>query len=99
MADPFDVYSDSVGISTSDWGSNLYVQVQAIPETVGAAPSPIPVHLGTVRMSNAHLKVLAYLLKRQIKLHEAQAGFEFRIPDRVLESLRISDDEWQTFWA
>ena len=50
-------------------------------------------------MSNAHLKVLAYLLKRQIKLHEAQAGFEFRIPDRVLESLRISDDEWQTFWA
>ena len=39
MADPFDVYSDSVGISTSDWGSNLYVQVQAILKPLVPLPA------------------------------------------------------------
>ena len=99
MAERFDVYSDSVGLSSSDWGSCLYINVQAVPESHGGAPSPIPMHLGTVRMSNEHLKAVAFMLRRQIQQHEARIGVTYQVSDQVLAAMQISKDEWAAFWG
>ena len=54
MSDPFDIYSDVFAISITPWGANLSFQLrEAHPTTVSPKQ---PKQLGTVRMSNEHLK-------------------------------------------
>ena len=97
MSEPFDVYTDSAGLSMSDWGANLQFFVRGPVQSDGQATQLID--LGTVRMSNQHLKVLTYIIRRQIRNHESEAQFQFEVPKRTLETFGIIDQDWQAFWA
>jgi hypothetical protein len=96
MSEPFDVYSDSTGITISDWGTNLQFYVRGIVQP--AAEGPDQIYLGTVRMSNEHVKVLLYLLRDEIRQHEAEAEFQFEVPKRTLTAFNIDEEDWQAFW-
>ena len=97
MSEPFDVYTDAATLSISDWGTSLQFYVRDPEHSAGE----IPEHrrLGTVRMSNEHIKVLLFILRRQVNQHEGRAQFRFEVPKRTLETFNITEEDWQAFWA
>ena len=64
MAEPFDVYSDGFTISTNPWGTNLVFGLLPAQPSLGSDEEGT--HLGTVRMSNEYLKVVAFALWRNV---------------------------------
>ena len=97
MPEPFDLYTDAFTISVTPWGSNLTFGLRPPHPVPGADQSNETV--GVVRMSNEHLKVMVYLLQRQmISFEQAFAG-RCHVPDRVLAALGISPQDWENFWG
>ena len=96
MSEPFDIYSDSIIISMNAWGAAVSFQLN---ETHPVPHSPSqPSRLGTVRMSNEHLKIMAYIMRRHIMQHESDNGVQYNIPTAVLSQLGIAPEDWDTFW-
>lgn len=97
MTEPFDLYSDAFTITISPWGANLSFQLhEAHP-----APATVnqPTRLGTIRMSNEHMKAMVFMLRRQILQHEAGNGVQCDVPTGVLSQLGIPREDWDAFWA
>ena len=72
--------------------------LQETVEAGGAENIPqnirLPAELrGTVRMSHAHAKTLAILMKRMLKAFEQQSG-EIQIPQPVMIRHEIIPEEW-----
>ncbi len=55
--------------------------------------------MATVRMSLEHLKVMTFILRRQLMQHERQTGTRIPVPIEVLNGLGISPEDWDAFWA
>jgi len=97
MAEPIDIYSDSFQINTGPYGSTLnFMLSQSTPPAPGKASQPET--LATVRMSLEHLKLMTFVLRRQIMHHERQSGVDIQVPSQVLNSLGISQDDWDALW-
>jgi hypothetical protein len=97
MSEPFDVYTDAVTISVTPWGSNVSFGLRH-PHPSPAANEPNET-IGVVRMSNEHLKVMVYMLHRQMVSFEQAAGGRCHVPAGVLAALRISQQDWENFWS
>ena len=96
MSDPFDIYSDVFAISITPWGANLSFQLrEAHPTSVSPKQ---PEQLGTVRMSNEHLKTLIFISARQLKRYERDNGVQCPVPTQVLAQLGIALEDWDVFW-
>lgn len=67
----------------------------ALPPAGGGAPGQ-PV--ATVRMSLEHMKLLSFLLRRQLLQFERESGVHIQIPSDVLNQLRIGREDWQECW-
>ena len=97
MTDQFDVYSDSMTVTIANFGANLtFLLNEAHP-----APSDVkpPTRLGTIRMSNEHLKVMAFILRRQMKKFQEDSGANPQVPVRVIAQLGIAPEDWDRFWS
>jgi hypothetical protein len=96
MSEPFDVYSDNFTITVTPWGANLTFSLGE------AHPTPTvvnqPTRLGTVRMSNEHVKAMAFILTRQMLRHEETNGVQYALPTAVLSQLGIAPEDWDSFW-
>ena len=99
--EPFDVYTDSFVVATSVWGTNLIFDVREPHPTsaTGSATSSLSRRLGTVRMSNEQLKVLVFMCYRHMTRQEGELGFEYDLPEEILNQLSIPVDEWNNFWS
>jgi hypothetical protein len=97
MAEPLDVYADQFQLSTAIYGATLNFLVSSpTPPAPGTAP-PIE-RLATVRMSLEHLKVMAFILRRQVLQHEQQTGTTIQIAAQALNGLQIGLEDWERFW-
>ena len=97
MPEPFDVYADTFQISTNPWGGTLNLNLTgALPVAPGTPPTNILV--GTVRMGLEAVKVLAFLLHRQIEQHERALNIKVEISQQVLNAVQIGPEDWQEFW-
>jgi hypothetical protein len=97
MPEPFDLYTDAFTISVTPWGSNLTFGIRPPhPEPGVDQPSET---IGVVRMSNEHLKVMVYLLQRQMISFEETFAGRFHVPEMVLAALGISLQDWENFWG
>jgi hypothetical protein len=97
MAEPVDIYSDSFQINTGPYGCTLnFMLSPSTPPAPGKSPQPDT--LATVRMSLEHLKLMTFVLRRQVMLHEQQTGINIQLPTQVLHSLSISADDWDSVW-
>ncbi len=97
MPEPVDVYSDQFQVNTAPYGCVLNFFVSGpTPPAPGAAPQVE--RLATVRMSLEHLKVMTFILHRQLLQHEAQTGTEIPIPAQVLNVMGVGLEDWNTFW-
>jgi len=96
MVEPIDVYSDQFMVTTTSWGANLSFLVNAPhPEVTKPVPAE---RVATIRMSNEHLKVITFIIAKQIKKMEDETGVKCEVAKRVLNSLGISPEDWDGFW-
>lgn len=97
MSEVIDVYCDQFQLNTGPFGSTLnFLKSQPTPPAPGTTPQPEL--LATIRTSLAHLKLMAFILRRQILLHEDQSGTVIQLPVQVLNGMKISPEDWNTFW-
>jgi hypothetical protein len=92
-----DVYTDQFQIQFGPYGCLLNFMAsstQAPPP--GTAPQSKPV--AHIRMSLEHLKVMTFILHRQLTQYERQAGVRIPFPQEVLNSMRIGPEDWSSFW-
>lgn len=98
MPDPVDVYSDQLGINLGPFGGALNFSVSSsVPPAGGGVVPGQPV--ATVRMSLEHMKMLAFLLRRQLIQYERGAGIQIQVPQDVLNQLRIGREDWNECWG
>jgi hypothetical protein len=97
MAEPVDIYSDSFQLNTGPYGCTLnFLLSPSTPPAPGRTPQPET--LATIRMSLEHLKLMTFVLRRQIMHHERQTGVNIQVPTKVLDSVGISTDDWDSLW-
>ena len=97
MPEPVDIYSDQFQINTSPYGCTLnFLVSSAMPPAPGAVQQVD--RLATVRMSLEHLKMMIYILHRQVQSYEQQTGTRIPIPAQVLNGLQIGREDWDSFW-
>ncbi len=97
MDQPIDVYSDQFQINLGPYGSSLNFMVS--DPTPPAPGSATPARrLATIRMSLQHLKVMTFILRKQISAMESQTGVKAEVPVELLNSLRTSREDWDAFW-
>ena len=97
MAEPIDVYSDSFQLNTGPYGATLnFMLSPSTPPAPGKTPQPET--LATIRMSLEHLKLMTFVLRRQVMQVEQRNGVNIQVPTQVLNSLGISPDDWDSLW-
>ena len=97
MPESIDVYTDQVGVNLSPFGCALNFAVSVpLPSPGGVATPGHP--LATIRMSLEHLKLMVFLLRRQVKEFERSAAMQIPIPSDVLNQLRIGREDWDECW-
>jgi hypothetical protein len=97
MAEPFDTYSDYVSFWTTHWGTNLVFYSQApVPDPDGSRQQNLH---GTVRMSNEHLKVVLYVIARNLAQHEIRTGANYDATAEILAQMGVPKEDWERFWG
>ena|SRR3989442_15162560 len=97
MEEPVDVYSDQFQINLNAYGCTLNFLISSpSPPAPGAVPQID--RLATVRMSLEYLKIMAFLLHRQLIQYEQQTGVSIPLPIQILTSLQIRQEDWHAFW-
>lgn len=97
MSEFADVYSDQFQINVSPYGVTLNFSL-----TDSTPPSPgVPPRVerkATIRLSLEHLKVMTFVLVRQVRQYENQTGTSIQVPVQVLNSLGVSPEDWESMW-
>ena len=97
MADVLDFYADSFQVLTSAYGCTLNLLRSA-----STAPRPGTMQVGeclaTARMSLEHMKVLIFVLYRQLRQHETESSVTIQVPAGLLNNLQIGMEDWEKFW-
>jgi hypothetical protein len=91
MADvePPEFYADGVEIGLGPFGATLVFNLSI----AGARAATQPTRVANVRMSLEQAKVLAILLKKQVKVFEDQLGTPVPIHPQVYQQLGLSPQE------
>lgn len=97
MPERFDLYSDAFVVTNNQWGVSLSFQLQQAHPA--PATPPQPTDLGTIRMSNEHLKAMTFILRRQMLRHEEESGIQYNVPTAILSQLGIAKEDWDVFWS
>ncbi len=96
MSEPVDVFADGSTVTVTAFGSCLTFSLDD-PHAPSLNPPP-PKNLVTMRLSNEHLKVLAFLLWRQVRGYEYNQHVTIEIPTQVLSDSGIPIEDWEAFW-
>ena len=86
-----DVYTDQFLITSGIWGVAMTFLKSPPHPSPGQAPQPDP--QATVRMSLQHAKVVAMMLRKQLKTWERE-NVEIAIPNSILNQLGLSPEDW-----
>lgn len=89
---PLTAFFDGFNIDVGSWGVRLRFML-----TDSAGQSRL---VGDVTTSMEHLKVITFLLCRNILVYEKVAELEVKVPRKVLEQVLkgVPEAEWQNFW-
>ena len=91
MGDVPDVYTDQVTMAQSPYGITFTFSVSSSTPSLQNQAQPQVV----LRMSLEHAKVLAMLIRRNLKQYELEhLADPIRIPAAVLQQMRLSEQDW-----
>ena len=97
MPDPVDIYSDQFQINIGPYGCVLNFSASDPQPPPPGAP-PHAQRLASVRMSLEHLKIMTYILRRQLVDYERRTGTRIQLPVEVINGLQIGREDWDGFW-
>jgi len=83
------LYSDGIQVGISPFTVTLAFTVA--PPSQAGTQAPLPV--ATIRTSLEHAKVMAIILRRQLKQYEQQLAQEIALPLQVYQQLGLSPKE------
>ena len=89
-----DIYSDQFRVTVGVFGVNMTFGL-AEPHPVQGGVARTADEKARVRMSLHHAKVIAMLLRRQLKQYEEQTGTDIQIPQNLYASLGIAEEDWR----
>ena len=95
---PIDVYSDSMGINLGPLGCSLVFSVTSAGPVIPGVQQQTE-KVAVIRVSLEHVKMMAYIFRRQILEYERQSGTRISIPLDVLNQLRIGREDWDECWG
>jgi hypothetical protein len=87
--DPNPIYSDGVQVGCAPFTVALTFTVSPTPSKGNQLPQVV----ADVRMSPEHAKVMAIILRRQLKDFEEQMGRDIAIHPQVMQQLGLSPAE------
>lgn len=90
----FDIYTDSSSIAVGPYGVTLVLQIS--PAQPGMPGQVVNSNLGAVRMSLEHAKVLAMMLRKQLKAFEDAAGYRIRVMPQAMNQVGLSEEDWDS---
>jgi hypothetical protein len=97
MTEAIDVFSDQFQVNTNPYCATLnFLLSDHTPPAPGSPPKSE--RQASVRMSLEHLKVMVFILQRQVRQYETQTGTTIQIPMQMLNSMGISPEDWDTCW-
>ena len=88
---PPDVYADQFIVTSGVWGVAMSFLKSPPHPSPGQAPQPEP--QAVVRMSLQHAKIVAMILRRQLRNWERE-NVEITIPHGVYNDLGLSPEDW-----
>jgi hypothetical protein len=97
MPEATDVYCDQFQMNIGPFGSTLNFSLSSPTPPAPGSP-PQAERLATVRMSLEHMKVITFILRRQILEYERNSVVGVSLPSQLLNSLRIGPEDWESFW-
>jgi hypothetical protein len=97
MVEVFDEFIDQFTIGAGPYGVAMNFK-KSSPKPVAPGSVPPTEEIGTIRMSLEHLKIMAFVLKRQVNDIESQLGIEIPLPMMVMHALQIAPEDWTEFW-
>ena len=88
-----DIYCDQLQLALSPYGLALtFALSQTNPPAGGPAT---PTSQAIVRMSLEHAKVMAMIIRKQLKQYELEhLGDPINIPSKVLADLKLQKEDW-----
>ena len=97
MTEPLmDVYVDQFTVTPGPYGAALSF-ARNEPHPAGLTPAA-PERVVTLRLSVEHLKVLSFLIRRQVKRLEEVHGVVYPVPRNTLAGSDIATEDWEFFW-
>ena len=88
-----DIYVDQFTLAQSPYGIALSFSLSH--PSPGPAQRPVGEPKAVIRMSLEHAKVMALILRKQLKQYELETiGELIRIPRNVLQQMQLSEDDW-----
>ncbi len=97
MPEPVDIYTDNFQMTMSPYRVTINFSLTgAMPPAPGAAPQSE--RLASVRMSLEHLKLMAFIVHRQVMQYERGTGVTIQLPLGLLNDLHIGREDWEAFW-
>lgn len=89
-----DFYADRMRLTVTVFGVNISFGLgNPHPERDNSDLVDV-LELVRVRMSLEHAKIMAMILKKQIKIYESQNETEVAIPKQILEALDLKNEKW-----
>lgn len=89
-----DVYSDSFRVTTGVFGVSMTFGLNE-PHPVQGGVARTSEEKARVRVSLQFAKVIAMLLRKQLKQYEQDTGTDIQIPQNVYAGLGIAEEDWR----
>lgn len=90
-----DIYADRFRVTITVFGVNMSFGLsQPHPTIAGVAEVPDVDDKVRVRVSLEHAKVIAMMLRKQLKMYEKDTGTVIPLPEEVLGNLGLDQEPW-----
>jgi len=97
MSETIDVYCDQFQIGIGPFGAIMTFKASN-PEPPAPGSPPQAESLANIRTSMAHLKVMAFVIRRSVLEYEQGSGITVGVPIQVLNAMKISSEDWDSLW-
>jgi hypothetical protein len=91
-SEPIELYTDSFRFTVGVYGVAFTVGLNEPHPQSGKAPQAK--ELAVIRMSLEQAKVLAMMLRRNLKNYEREQGLEIALPPQLYAQLGIAREDW-----
>lgn len=88
-----DLYFDNIRVTTTVFGVNMTLAL-GNPHPENESEAKKQKKLATIRTSLEHAKLLAMLLRKQIKNYENNTGIEIKLPSEIFTGLNLDENDW-----